>query len=635
MTPTGPSPSSLHLDKEASKFYSAHEKVVQYHLPGMERRETCYNFVKGWHWTDDEKEIGAQKGKALFEFNRIKPSERTFIGALIQQKYDVKPAPREPSDQDKSDVYSAMYHYTRDAVGATYHDINLIREAWAAGNAWQESYVATTPGRKPRIVIENQDSFLIFPDPGRRDLVYGSDCRFIDRERFMSRDEILSAWPKMESLILERLPEEQNAITYEKAVRTWETKNFKNGKHRVIERFYKVTKRNFFGVKGGQRMDLGADPNVEQKDMFRKDYPQHDLVFEPEEFLYYAAACPDLGGEFLYNGEYHCQPRYPSGKIMFPLVELVDEELDGVSYGHVEPQIGPNKIIDSLMVNVLYAAKNASSQAHIGERDMFDPDVILDISENLHDGKRVFWKKKGAGAGPGISIAPMGGTSADSDKALNFTMAFQDESSSTPPSMKGFSEGNVAGVLNKQRIEQSYIQQQVFNQNHKRFLIARAMLWKYYWKEYYDAEEVMRVLERKSKDDPEYIKINAIVQDEFGGWRRENTFGDADNYDMVFEDSFMSPTVKDKTREQISGILQTMGTGADPVLNAYLQHYMLMLSDAPQEMKTLFKEHSSAIKQFEDQKRQMEMQEAGLDQAETAQNMQIQASQPQPQPQGA
>jgi len=148
----------LHRSDNANTLIRSHESVVAFYEPKMAVRELCHDFVKGNHWTDEERETARQKKKALVEFNKLKTSERTFVGSIIQQRYDVKPAPREPTDQNKADVYTAMYHWTADVTDVRYKDPGLVRDAWAGGNAWQESYVEITPGRKPRIIVENQNT---------------------------------------------------------------------------------------------------------------------------------------------------------------------------------------------------------------------------------------------------------------------------------------------------------------------------------------------------------------------------------------------------------------------------------------------------------------------------------------------
>jgi hypothetical protein len=588
----------LHKTEDATVLINSHDSVVEFHAPNMETRELCHDYLAGDPWTDEEREVARQKKKPLTEFNPLKTSERTFVGSMIQQRYDIKPAPREPTDQSKADVYSAMYHWTADLTEIRYKDPNLVRSAWAGGNAWQESFVEVTPGKKSRIIVNNENNFAVYPDPNRRDLINNSDCEFIDRVSWMSRSQLADAIPDKEDEILSALPDPQSS-DYERtkvyADRSHESSSYRNGKYKVIERFYKVRKKNWFGVTPkGEKEAIGQDVSQEVRESYKEDYPEHTVYMEREEYLFLAIVCPSIGGVFLYNGEYHCQPRdTTTGKIMFPLVELVDEELDGQTSGHIIHQISGIKLVNSIMTNKLFAAKNAAAQSHVGSSDHFDETTRLDIEENHNDGSRTFWKKTGAPEGSGMALIEQGKGAPDNDYLLDYANNYLLDVSSTPPSMKGISEGSASGVLNEQRIQQSFIQSQGFTNNYMGFLTRRAKLWKYYWKEYWKGEDVIRVLEKKDDKDPDWIKINEIVQGEFGV-ERKNTFDDADAYDMTFEDSWKSPTIREKVRKQLSDMMQNGSLQQDPELASEVYSYFLQLSDAPSEFKTRVKQIAEA-----------------------------------------
>lgn len=584
----------LHKTEDASILIASHESVVEFHTANMEARELCHDNLSGDPWTEEEREVARQKKKPLTEFNPLKSSERAFVGAMIQQRYDIKPAPRNPTNQNKADVFSAMYHWTADLVGTRHKDPNLVRSAWAGGNAWQESFVEITPGKKPRIHVSNENNFAIYPDPNRRDLIDNTDCEFIDRVSWMSRSQLADAIPEMEDEILAGLPD-PFSITYEKtkvyADRSHEYENFRNGKYKVVERFYKVRMKTWFGVSPeGEKTTIGQDVNKEVRENFKENYPDHTMHSEREEFLFLAIVCPAIGAKFLFNDKYHCQPRDPATtRIMFPLVELVDEELDGQVSGHVFPQLSGIKLQNSLLTNKLFAAKNAAGQSHIASSDHFTDTVLEDIEENHNDGSRTFRKKPGAPAGSGMELIPQGKDAPENDYLLEFTAQYLLDVSGTPPSLKGLTEGAASGVLNEQRINQAAVQTQGFNNNYMGFLTRRAKLWKFYWKEYWKHEDVIRVLEKKDDKDPDWITINQIVADEYGNPKTQNSLDDADAYDITFEDSWKSPTMRDKVLKQLSDMMQGAAMKNDPEMASIVMSYSLMLSDAPQDFKNQIK----------------------------------------------
>ncbi len=610
---------NLQRSKASSDLLEANRQVVLYYEPFQSAREYYHDFMHPEsHWTEEEKVILRKKRKAAVAFSLMKAPERTYIGALIQNKYDIKPAPREPSDQNLADVYSALYHYTAFNNSVSIRDIDMIRESWIGGNSWQESFVEQAPGRPPNINVRNQNNFGIYPDPNRRDLVTNYDCRFIDRVGFYSMDDLITIFPEKEVEIRNSLVS-PDSIYYERdkpwADRQHEVFEQKNGRYKVVERFYKVSKRLYYGVSPeGEREDIGFDLDIEKRGEYKNENPNHQLFNEPEEYLFLAVACTGVG-DYLYNGPYHCQPRDAvTKKIMFTLTELIDEDIGGVPSGHVEHMVGPNKIVDSLMVNTLAQAKNASGVSRVGNPNAFDEAGQRDIEQNVSDGDRVFWKKKDSQvAGSGLEIVPQGTLTTDTSKGVEFAVNNIQDTSSTPPSLQGVSEGSgTPASLNEQRIQQASVQSQVQVSNYKSFLTQRAKLWMYYWNEYFTAEQVIRIVQKKEPEGDDYMVINQLIQDEFGQVQRVNYLQDADAYDIVFEESVQSPTMRDKTAKKVAELLQTGAVQGDPVLNTYLVYYFLELSDAPQDLKKLVKDRSQVIQAEQAKTAQLEQQNAQL-----------------------
>jgi hypothetical protein len=215
---------------------------------------------------------------------------------------------------------------------------------------------------------------------------------------------------------------------------------------------------------------------------------------------------------------------------------------------------------------------------------------------------------------------PLAQTGRDNNEAIEFTNNFTDEVSSTPPAMRGQSEGNVAGVLNEQRIQQAFTQNQWSVNNFMHFLTKRAKLWVYYFQTYFTDEDKIRVLEKKNPEDPDFVTISQVVADPYGGVRKLNDIG-ALRYDIVFEDSWQSPSVRDKVRSQILEFRKMGGTQMDPALDAAIMQYFFRLSDAPQDLKDYARKRSMAIQQESAARAELEAENAGLDQAEKLQGL--------------
>lgn len=621
----------LHLSGSASDLIDSHSSVVRYYGPSNDNRELFYDFEMGVHWSPEEMALLDRKKKAAVIVNRIKPAERIFLGTLINSRYAIKPAPTEPGDQDLSDIITGRYHWHAHTAGIRYKDPQMHKEAYIGGNAWQESYMQVTPGKKPRLVVMNQNNFAIFPDPDRRDLIENSDCRFIDRESWMSKEEMCEAVPEKAEMIMTALQNYHNedGQKFEKKSKTYADRSHewydeKHGKYKVVERFYRVNRKWWYGVnaESGEELEIGegAEATPEIRRGFQEDHPEHQMQYEENEFLYLALVCsPVSREEYLINEPYHCQPRDPvSGRIMFTLQELFYEELYGETSGNVEHQVGMNKVVNSMFTNKLHFSKHATSTNLIRRAEAFSDDETADFDEHFSDGDRVFETKIGVDPGTAVSLIPQGSTNPDTDESMRIANGYQDELSSTTPAMKGYSEGNVPASLNKQRIQQSETQLAPFVLHLKNFMERRAKLWYAYDRFYFTEEETFRVIEKPESNGPDWMTMNQTVVDEYGRLSKVNDISTA-AYDIVFEDSWESPTMRDKVREQITAFQANTSVQQDPVLNAMLGDWFVKLSDAPQKLKDEFSDHSSILSKWELEKKMMDQQKSKMEQMQQVQ----------------
>jgi hypothetical protein len=614
----------MHEEMNAEDLIRSHDAVEQYWSSYNDTREKMHDFRKGKQWTDEELRLMKWKNKAPVVFNKIISAVRTILGTFIQNKYDIKPAPFEPTDQDVSDVLSQRHHYHYHHTQCRYLDIDLIQEAVVGGNAWQESYVEITPGEKPRIMVVNQNPHAIYPDPNSRDLVNRFDCDFIDRASWLTLGELIERWPEHEQQLIYELEsfEEDTDSSYEPekryANRTHETQYERNGRFKVIERFYRVKRKMWYGVDhdSGERMDIGFDDDGAKRDKFRESHPNYNMYAKSEEFLFLAIVVPVFRlTTFMQNEPYHNQPRDPvTGRIMYPLIELYAEQLDGDTNGFVEYMVGPQKVINSMMANKLHAAKHAVNTSLIYDPSKMDEDQAEDFEKHHSDGDRAFRTRPGMDPNSVVALLPQGKSAPDTNESLEWANGFHEEVSAAPPAARGLSEGNVPGILNEQRIQQAFIQLNTFTESNKLFLTKRAKLWQYYDREYFTEEETFRVIEKKNPEDPDFMTINQWVMDEYGIIKKANDISSA-AYDIVFEDSWQSPTIRDKVRQQIVELQNSPAVQQDQVLNTFLTMYFLKLSDSPQELKDFVHKHSGIVQQWEDMQKQRQAQAEELDNA--------------------
>lgn len=627
----------LHREQEPRELIDSHYGVIDYWSENNSKRELCYDWRRGKHWDEDEEAEMKELKKAPVVFNKGMSSLRSILGTFVLNKYDVKASPVEPTDQDVSDVLKARYDFHNFHQNTKMKDKSLMEKSLVGGDGWQESYMIVTPGNKPRMVIRNQNDFAIYPDPNSVDLIDRSDCEFIDRDSWMTVREMMTAFPEKAAQIKKNLSQikENEAESYEPekryANRKHETQTWKNGTYRVTERFYKVVRNRMWGISedGDHQIQLGENPDVDTIEGFKDDFPTYQLQKQPIEYLFLAIVCEQFSyDEFLFNGAYHCQPRHPvTDKIMFPLQQLVCEEIGGDTNGIIEYQIGPNKIVNAMLSQELYNVQHEVNTALLGDPQKFDEDGREDIEENHAMGDRVFWTKPGAGTDGALTQLPQTVNTNRNETVISWAANAQEEISASNKSQQGIAEsGSVSGKLDAQRSESAYTQQVGMTENYRYFLTNRARLWAYYDRTYFPEEETFRMIEKPNPKDPDWMTMNTTVQDQWGAIKKSNDITSA-VYDYIFEDSVQTPQKRERIMEQIIKLKQHSGQNADPRTLAYLDAYYMRMSDTPQEVKDFVYETNKTIQDdiamqqqqqamAEEQKRKKEIGELDIDELE-------------------
>jgi hypothetical protein len=671
----------------AKDLIDHHASVVEAARPRLKRTQQAFDFVANRPHTPEELEVYRRKKKIPVSFPLAKTAERAIVGLWISNKYDVSFMPFEPNDQDTSTLRQICYQHTEYTQDWKLLDVDIFRQGWAAGSANQEFWADVKPGRmgpdgRPedvRLRTTNQNAFGIFWDPESRQLITRYDAQYVDRVSWQEWSGLCKKFPDvLKEEDWARMIDNTNEV--EKTDRPYREMGFldidvRNRRVKVIERFYKVyTESHYMQDAELKKVRLDAEA--------AKAFAGQFTYTEDEEQLNVAVVCPrwvDRAGEgkgvngtgYLYNGPYHCQPRDPqSGHIIWPILEFAAENLQGEALGFIDPMIGPIKVVNSTMANIYHNSRHQAGTSLIRKDRVFLGENKKDFDKNHTDADRVFVANDEADLTADIVPVPKGNVSADTYKALDYAKLFAEEVSSAPPALKGFSEASgTSGVLNAQRIEQAVTQLQVINQSWRLFLRQRAKLAQYYWKTYWTREKLIRVTNMDAlKKGPDfwsgdisamqqqvahpmpqipgliqqggasYVQMNGMkpAVDAFGQETGAiETFNDItqDEYDVVIEDSYQSPTYAERTKQELVQLLANPGVQADPQLLGALTLEYARYSNLSQETKKFINTWSTLVQQRAMQQQAADAQAQQLQQTSTMQEIaQREVDQTQPMP---
>jgi hypothetical protein len=598
---------------------SSHEANVAAHSTENEERSISTDYVEGNHYTAAEKEAYAARDRVPIVLNQFPSSRRTIIGTFLNNKFDKEFVPVEKEDQELSDLLESLAiheEYTNDDL---MKDAELAVQAWIGGNSFLFAWPETAPMQKPYTCTSVLNPFGVYWDPDSKDVIKRSDANFVDVVNFMSIEDIQYAWPEAKINPDLTVVNDTNSLvqSYEEINKSkdrgHESVNYRNGKYKVVERFYRVKKKVW--------VTLDNEDNVlEVKDVqkFREFAKQSGapLFQKVMEFIHVVQWAQDvtIDQQVLFNGAWYAQPREPqSQKIIWPILELCSESLGGKPIGFVAPLRDTNKLLDVLTTQLIESAKHAPTSYDV------DPDAYLNPKEAEKAIKygpfaSMRFKTKPGMAGKGMVPIQKTAVSPDITQGINYAKDQFDAQSSTPPPMQGLSDsnGNISGVLNAQRIEQASVQMVGFIQNFKAYR-KRLMELRYaYWREFYTMEMAFRVTGKDGESKQFTINQVAPKMDQFGEEvpGELTTLNDinAAIFDVRLTDSVMSPTYREKQVAVLSTLIPQI-MPVDPVMGGKLIEFWLELSDASNDVKQFIRDRN-AEKQQQQQAQEQQMAEA-------------------------
>lgn len=603
-----------------------HNYVVEYYEAYNNNRELNHNFVRGFHYEEGELARLRDKRKTPVVFNQVKTSERTILGLWINNKYAVKFSATSPQDDDIGEILEQLNIWEAEQQGDEMHDIDLVRQAWAGGNSFQECYMDVQEGSKPLMHTSNQNPFAIYWDPESRELITRGDARFVDRDTWAGYPEVMrlveTLNPKLKNNVKEQLGNTKQGddgydYTTVFADRDHEHRKERNGAYLVTERFYKVDGIVHFAEMGDERIDIDDE---DLKD-FKKENPSVTIQKEYAEELWLAIVVEDFSNnEYIYNDKYHNQPRDPrTKKIIWPILEMVAESLAGEPQGFVEHERSPNKIINAMMSNILSSATHSAAASMMIDPSAFVSETEAKLAARHHSDSDRSFKVRPGRAGDAMKPVEKSATNADHKYALDYAMSFLSEVSSTPPALQGVQESaSTPGVLNAQRIEQGATQLQPFMKNYRLFIKQRAKLRYYYWRTYYTSEMTFRILDKTKPEMDPFVTINKMEpeMDAMGEWTtsiaKMNDINTA-VHDISIEEAVDSPTYRDKQLSFIERMMNSKFIEADVGLAAGLLEEALRLADSPQKTREFLKKYSTIIQDADLKQKQLEAQRQGLE----------------------
>ncbi len=448
----------------------------------------------------------------------------------------------------------------------------MYQNAYITGRAYRWHWVAQGEDGKAEIKSEVLNPYAVYFDPDSRDVISRADAQFVDICHWLLPEDIAEKFPQVAKEISGNIEDRLLFSSFEKydhsLNRKHEDETDFHGKKLVVERYYRL-----------------------------------------KNTLMLAVWAPDTSDKLLYNGPYHTQPKDPAtGKVMFPVTELVSDSIMGDSDGFVEFLKDPIKMVSALYTQILEAARHTGS-GYLVNRDAFATPEEADraMKYGPHANKRYELNPK---ANPSTAFVPIPNVSRPtiSVDVLERIKLELDEITSATKALRGErEESGTPASLNQQRIEQSNNQLNSFFSFIKRYLQQNLKLRYAYWRESYTDEMTFRIATPQGGQ--EAVTINTPQTDWWGNPTgvKTNDISSA-KFDIVISDSFKSPTAMAKMVAEILEMLKNPAIAQNPAIAPVLVEEYIDASKLSMSAKEKIKQQQAQQQQMQ----AMQMQQQGV-----------------------
>lgn len=350
--------------------------------------EVDLRFYLGDQWTDQEKSFLYQQGRNAFVFNRIRRTIQLLTGYQRKNRLSSVVIPVEDGDQRTADQLSQLLLYVMNS-GDGYQIISdcfggALKTGWNLLCLWKD-YREDLINGDIKFSREPYNGFITDPYFTRLDF---SDCNYILRRKYLSKEMVTSLLPNMKKEINEihsfgwELDDKFTWLPYQREP---------NGENLMA--YNEMYEQKWKSVPMLVDMETGEsilwEGNKDRLAMFRELYPQLEIIQKPQRYVELTIIVNDVHLKTEINpydlDEY---PFVPMVAYFEPETDLWSLKIQSLTRCMIDPQREANKR-RSQMVDILDSQINSGWIAK--ENSVVNPHSLFQASQG-----KVIWKREDA-----------------------------------------------------------------------------------------------------------------------------------------------------------------------------------------------------------------------------------------------
>jgi len=200
------------FDYPDHKFQRMLSSSVLYQQEWRERNTDNYAYYDGDQWTKEEVTALELRGQQASVLNIIRPTVDQILALEVNKRADIQVVGREPDDGGTADVLSKLLKQVFDQNSFNYYQGKAFREGVIGGAGWIEVSVEEDDTGRNEVMVNHIPWEEIYCDPYSKK-PDGTDARFIIRQVWMDRDQVIELYPDHKDEIIKEMDLLTTAIT--------------------------------------------------------------------------------------------------------------------------------------------------------------------------------------------------------------------------------------------------------------------------------------------------------------------------------------------------------------------------------------------------------------------------------------
>lgn len=517
--------------------------------------ETCYDYVAGHQYSDEDRAEMEGAMKAPVTFNRTEVFVQAVCGLEALNRNEVQYLPRRTGavDNQHADLWDGAAKYVNDDCDAEVHHSSAFRDLVISGMGWTETKMDYETNPDGDVKVERVDPMDMYWDhkANQRNL---SDARWVMRVKPMALDDIKAIWPdKAEEIEYTRVFDpDWEPQTVHNASEAWKYENDQSRRglnyddEELYVAHYQYWERGTFFRVATPRGVMTFDRT--QWNRLREQYPAAaNMKAVPFTKRVYKEAFI-AGWTLLEMNKIDTEDftlQCQTGKL---------DRNNNTWYGLVRPLKDPQDWLNKLFSQILYILSVNAKGGLLAEKDAFDN--ITKAEEDWSDPSKIVWLKEGALQKGKIQERALNRYPEGQDRLMMFAMNMFQDVTGANLELLGLAERVQAGVLEAQRkqagmtiLAWAFDSLRAYRKRHGRILAA-------FIRDYISDGRLIRIT------GPEGQQYIPLMRDEL-----------AMEYDIIVAESPQSPNERERTYQlliQLMPVLVKMGIAPPPSLFDYL-----------------------------------------------------------------